>query len=185
MMRVRGKEFYGSQNRWVSGSKDITYIARQVLTAAMEVTMASTSAPPGTYQKAADAIMDCLNGAMVSANNPVDLLAICRGELGKLPDDVRNALYENMSMGYLLQHIMGVRELTTTPFPSDEDMRDAVGQGMILSALPDEDKAKVINMLKRAGAYRRAELDRKAPPGEIQEGPDAEAKAGEDQTAAS
>lgn len=169
MMRVKGKEFYGENNRWVSGSKDITWLMRPTLEAAMEVTMLQTNEPPSVYLYAAQEITKCLNGAMESSNNAVDLVEKCRSALSSLPEPVSALLYENIALGLLTQHIMGVRELTTTPFPGDDGMREAVGQSMILSALPEEDRAKVKDMLKRAGAYRRAELDRRAPPGVIKE----------------
>ena len=167
MMRVRGQEFCGTSNRWVSGSKDITYQMRPALIAAMEATISSTEATHEDYTAVSDTLVACLNGGLQPGAKVVDLVARCRERLHKCDPTVMRAFFEELSMSLLALHLLGVRELTSSPFPSDEEMRDALCQCATLSALPDEDRSKVINMLKRAGAWRRAELERQAPPGKV------------------
>lgn len=167
MLKVRGEEFCGTQNRWVSANKDITYLMRPALIAAMEATIASTEAPPGDYTKLADAVVACLNKGVEKGQTAVGAVSALRERLKELNPVVVAVFQDHMFAGFLTQHLMGVRELTSNPFVGDADMRDAVGQAIILSALPSEDQIKVLDMLKKAGAYRRAELERQAPPGEV------------------
>lgn len=168
MMRVRGKEFYGDQNRWVSGNKDITWLARSVIIAALKVAAAATDAVKAVCEIAEPAILACYNSAVEPGKKAVDTVAELRSELLKLPVETRTRFYEELALGFLTWHILGIRELTGHPFLTDEDVHEISQQAMFLSALPAEDRAKAVDMLKKAGAYRK-ELERKAPPGEIKE----------------
>ena len=164
-MQVRGQQFYGDSDRFVSGNRDMTYLGYPIIQGTLDaVGELYPELAEELTEKGARPLAVFCNEAIQSDMKPVDILANLRKGLAALSPQTEYALCRELTLAFMEQFMIGLRETVTCPFMSDDEIQKATTIGLVLAALPD-DMRKVVGSTLRIYMTMPGSLERPKPRG--------------------
>lgn len=165
-LRIRRSQFSGQEDKWLAPHDDIRNCMPAIIRAGLEMAYAWRPELKDGMCTCAAALAQFGKGALLAKKPVPDLIRELQGKFEEAGMPATAACLDGIARSALAYYATALRETSAHADLTSSEVQDIAKIGALLSRLPAERQAQVIEWLKESGGYPEA-LDRPAPPGKL------------------